>query len=131
MNQHAYILGPMTGLPDDNRPQFKRMATRLREAGYRVTSPDELDTIDPVPDSKKNWVGYMRRDIPHLVTCDLAFALPGWQGSRGARLEATICKELGIPVYEVQETDKGFLIPTVASDRLPSVSMPPVMPARS
>lgn len=95
-----YIAGPMTGLPDFNRPAFHAAAAQLRAAGYEVVSPAELDSTHPIadPDGSGAWGRYMRRDIPHLLTCDGVALLPGWTESKGARLEAHNAKELGMRI---------------------------------
>ena len=84
----AYILGPMSSLPDHNRPAFFDAADQLREAGYSVVNPAELDDTMPVliKDPKLSWQMCMARDIAFLVGCDLGVALPGWHRSRGAKL---------------------------------------------
>lgn len=95
---HVYILGPMTGYPEDNRPAFKAAKEQLRRDGFRVTCPDELDTADPA--DGEDWIALMRRDIPHLLIVEGGVALPGWRNSRGATLEATILRALGKPVFQ-------------------------------
>jgi hypothetical protein len=93
-----YILGPMTGYPEENRPAFKAAAKRLREQGYDPISPDELDDIYP-PDGGE-WHHFMARDVPFAVMAQAGVALPGWQKSRGATLEALLISQLGKPVFE-------------------------------
>jgi hypothetical protein len=97
----AYILGPMTGMPDMNRRRFMVAAKNLRNLGYSVISPPELDNADGVTE----WVAAMRRDIRELCGVEVAFALPGWQLSRGAALEACLCRALEIPVVPL--TNQG------------------------
>jgi hypothetical protein len=96
-----YIAGPMTGLPDFNHPAFHAAAAKLRAAGYEVVSPAELDSTHPIadPDGPGAWGRYMRRDIPHLLTCDALALLPGWTESKGARLEAHNAQELGMRMW--------------------------------
>lgn len=98
----AYILGPMTGYKDDNRPAFREAAAKLRSMGYEVTSPDELDCRDPA--KRNGWADFLRRDIPWLVNADIGVAIPGWRSSKGGTLEATILGQLGTPVYELHGT---------------------------
>jgi hypothetical protein len=91
----------MTGIKGFNREMFREAAECLRnEYGPKneVISPNELDAGD---DSVKTWVDYMRRDLRVLPDIDVAYALPGWEHSRGARLEATVFRELGIPVRQL------------------------------
>lgn len=89
--EKVYISGPMTGLPDFNRPAFHAAAAQLRQAGYEVRNPADVRLG---PDA--TWSDYMRVDLPMLLECDLVALLPGWHKSRGARLEYTVATDLGI-----------------------------------
>lgn len=40
-----YISGPMTDMPNHNYLAFNEAAKQLREAGYEVLNPAELDLI--------------------------------------------------------------------------------------
>lgn len=119
----VYLMGPMTGYEDFNRPAFRRMTELLREQGVRVTSPDELDTTDPVSAASPEWADYLARDLRWLVLAEAGVALPGWEESRGARLEAAVLGALGRPVYETASgPTTNPLIQRVAVSRLPTVS---------
>ncbi|MFP3799460.1 DUF4406 domain-containing protein [Paraburkholderia sp. SIMBA_027] len=88
-----YVAGPMTGLPDLNFPRFHAEAARLRALGHEVINPAEIN-----PDVGMKWADAMRADIRELVTCDGICLLPGFEGSRGARLERHIALELGLEI---------------------------------
>lgn len=88
----VYLAGPMTGLPELNFPAFHAAAANLRAAGFEVVSPAEIN-----PDPGMKWEDAMRKDIPELVKCHAIALLPGWEASRGARLEKTIADALGMP----------------------------------
>lgn len=93
----VYLAGPMTGLPDFNRPAFHAAAAALRAQGYVVINPAEVDLG---PDA--TWSDYMRihlAEIARRVT--QVFVLPGWEGSRGAQLEVHVARSLGLPVVPV------------------------------
>lgn len=90
--KRIYLAGPMTGLPDFNFPAFNAQAARLRALGYAVCNPAE----NPEPPCK-SWEGYMRAAIAQLVTCDTIAMLPGWQNSRGARVERHLALDLAMP----------------------------------
>lgn len=93
MKKRVYIAGPMTGLPEYNYPAFNAAARRLRALGFEVENPAEN------PDPKcGTWLGYMRMAIRQLVTCDVVALLPGWRGSRGARIERWLAGMLGFTV---------------------------------
>lgn len=116
-----YIAGPMTGYPQFNFPLFDRMAATLRAAGHEVTSPAELD--DPEdraaalasPDGymhgghhmNKTWGDFLARDVKLIADDGIEgiVILPGWQFSRGARLETFVGRMLcGIRVYRWDAT---------------------------
>lgn len=97
----VYILGPMTGYEKNNRPAFRKAARTLRDLGFRVISPDELDQTHPA--KGKTWADFMARDIPHLAKASMGVALPGWRHSKGATMEACILNQLGRSVVELDE----------------------------
>jgi hypothetical protein len=97
----VYIAGPMTGYPEFNYPAFHDAATRLRDAGFEVVSPAELNPIDPslIVDDKyytELYPSYIKRDVIALIECDHIVMLQGWQASKGATLEHHIASVLGI-----------------------------------
>ena len=97
----VYLSGPMTGLADLNFPAFHAMAARLRSAGHAVINPAELD--HPTTE----WRDCLRRDIVALMACDSVATLPGWEHSKGSRLEVLIADRLGMPVVNAHD-----LVPT-------------------
>ena len=91
----AYLSGPMTGLPEHNYPAFEAAAERLRSQGVQVISPHE---ITPPGAGPWSWAQHMRVDLAALLTADVIVMLPGWEGSRGARLEKAVAEALGLVV---------------------------------
>ena len=94
----VYISGPMSGLPDYNYHAFYDAAIRLRLKGVEVVSPAEGAVT-----SDKMWSDYMRRAVKMLCDCDFNVRLPGWQKSRGARLETEIASALDIINIDLEE----------------------------
>lgn len=86
-----YIAGPMTGIKDLNFPAFHAAAVKLRAFGHHVENPAEINA-----DPEAAWADCMRQDIARLVTCTAIYLLPGWELSRGAKLEAHIAESLGM-----------------------------------
>ena len=92
-----YIAGPMTGLPDDNRPAFISAAAMLREAGYTVINPAETT----LPNGTE-WGTYMRAGITAMMDhCSAVAHLTGVESSRGARAEIAMATHLGWRVMPV------------------------------
>ncbi|MGR1216574.1 DUF4406 domain-containing protein [Metapseudomonas otitidis] len=90
--RRIYLSGPMTGLPDENRPAFNAEAARLRALGYEVVNPAELNP----PGTPRHIC--MRVDIQALLGCDTLALLPGWTESRGAILERACAFQMGFKV---------------------------------
>lgn len=93
MSRAVYISGPMTGLPEFNFPAFNAKAAELRAAGHDVINPTEHGE-----DGCTEWHEFLRKDIRLLMDCYAIHMLPGWENSKGARLELHIARELGMRV---------------------------------
>lgn len=96
-NSCVYVSGPMTGVPELNHPAFNKLAETLRAEGKTVFNPAEVAGAD-------NWVwgDYMRVDLKALMDCTEICMLPGWEKSRGARLEIYVAMALGMSVRLVK-----------------------------
>jgi nucleoside 2-deoxyribosyltransferase len=93
----VYIAGPISGIPERNMPAFEVAAASLRAAGYEVVSPLE---VNPEP---TDWNTAMRKDIPHLCRCDAIVLLPGWEKSRGTRIEFGLAVNLNLSVMTLAD----------------------------
>ena len=89
----VYIAGPMTGLPEYNLPAFAAAANQLAALGHDPVNPGRRGVIEG-----HTWRDYMRAALADLITCDGVALLPGWEESRGARLEVHVAAELAMPV---------------------------------
>jgi hypothetical protein len=93
-----YLAGPMTGFEDFNFPAFNKMAADLRARGYVVENPAEHGVV-----ADADWADYMAYDLTRLGLCGQVAVLPGWENSKGARLEVHIARELGMPVVNAHD----------------------------
>ena len=108
----------MTGYPQFNFPLFSGTAEKLRDLGFKVIAPSELDS----PEVRKaamastdgdheacqveTWGELLGRDIQLLADeCDGIIFLPGWEDSKGARLEATCAVQLGYICCTIRPSD--------------------------
>lgn len=109
MSTHGriYIAGPMTGLPDHNFPAFDAAARRLEKAGWEVINPaDNFGGRVNLPRAS-----YLRVDVALLLQCDALALLPGWEASRGARLEYLLARELELPIFDADNAKPLSALP--------------------
>lgn len=127
----VYLAGPMTGLPQFNFPAFDAAASQLRDRGYDVVSPAELDdpetrkaalaSPDGAPGTGSHegetWGDFLARDVKLIADggIEAIFVLPGWHRSRGARLETFIGRALCRQrVWRMDNREVGLLRLAVA-----------------
>lgn len=100
-----YVAGPISSIPEYNFPEFFMVSDALRSMGHDVANPAENngatleEALRDAPYNPMTWEDYMRVDLRFVTHADALCVLPGWQNSRGARLEVKVAKELGIPLY--------------------------------
>jgi len=94
--KRIYIAGPMTGYPDCNFAAFHAAAERLAQAGWKVFNPAE--NFGGRKDLARET--YLRLDLAMLAQCDAIAMLPGWEDSRGAKLEYLVANELGCTIID-------------------------------
>lgn len=115
MTPHSfYLAGPMTGIPQFNFPVFDRAAAELRDQGYEIVSPAELDdpatreaalaSPDGAPGSGsadgETYGTFLARDVKLVIDdVDGVVTLPNWWKSRGARIEVFTAATMGKPIY--------------------------------
>lgn len=92
---HIYLSGPMTGIPEHNRPLFNVKAQELREAGYKVINPADF--------KDHSWVICLTRDLIFmLLFCRKIATLPGWKKSNGGNLENYVGNKLKYKRHTVE-----------------------------
>lgn len=109
----VYLAGPMRGYPEFNFPLFFEVEEALKQQqGWEVLSPARMDRqlgFDPKnlkgTEQELAFLGFdlgdaMRRDLNAITQCDGICLLPGWEKSRGARVEAQVANEINLAFYE-------------------------------
>lgn len=97
-----YVSGPVSGIPDDNRPAFEDAARRLRATGCVARIPHD----DVAPGTA--WIPAMKTTLMAILAqADGLATLPGWERSRGASLEVGLAKALGMSVKDVDDWIRG------------------------
>ena len=86
----VYVSGPMTGLPDFNRPAFDAKAAEIWESGHAALNPADIEGED-----WWTWQDWMRAALALQLKASVVHMLPGWRKSRGARIERRLALILG------------------------------------
>lgn len=89
-----YLSGPMSGIEDNNFPEFHKWAAKLRADGHDVVSPAEIQEAG-------TWELCLRADHRELCTCEGIALMPGWENSKGANLELHVAHRLGMQVIHL------------------------------
>ena len=95
----VYLSGPITGVKD-HAARFAMAEKYFADRGHKVENPEKLggllEELHGAQPGALPWADYMREDIKALVDCDAIAMLPGWNESRGARLERQVADALGL-----------------------------------
>lgn len=126
MKKRVYVAGPMSGYKNWNFEAFDAAAADLRQRGYEVINPVDLDRdvgFDPATSSPEDFdlPAAIRRDVEALVTCQAIVMLPGHENSKGATAERHVAQWVGIDVLVYPSLVKygaGFEVPGQIPDEL-------------
>lgn len=102
MSTIVYVAGPMTGIADFNYPAFNSAALELRYRGLEVLNPVDSEQHNDTG-KPQTWEWYMRHALTMVLKANSICLLPGWQTSRGARLEVTVAEGLGHDIRPLDE----------------------------
>lgn len=118
-----YISGPITGIENYNKEAFDKAAEAVRKHScikhqFVAVNPHDLDLVDHWPTDLQHdelWVWCMKRDIKYLCDCDAVVLLPGWELSRGARMEVYVASKFGLPFFRIH-ADGGLVEQFISID---------------
>lgn len=104
--KHLYVIGPVTGKPNENRQAFHEARRNLKAFGYYAQIPhDYISAGSP-------WNKAMAISLDILTECgdepgvplfDGVALLTGWDDSKGACLEKQVAEAIGLTVKTVDE----------------------------
>lgn len=95
----VYIAGPMSGLPEYNRPAFNDEALNQQQKGHVVLNPAIL------PDGLTQQQ-YMQLCCPMVMMADEVIMLPAWINSQGATAEFNLAMKCG---KVIRQAEDGFV----------------------
>jgi len=106
----VYVAGPYSAenesLKQNNINLASAIAQLIWEMGYAAICP-HLNTRDFEIKTKVPYDGFISGCITMLERCDIAYFLPNWKYSPGARVEMERCIDLGIPVvFNLEELER-------------------------
>lgn len=126
----VYCSGPMTNIPDLNRPAFDAATARLTAQGHFVINPHRISellgmeeeiaesfrSMYAIEDLKFSIADYpvspkrsrdmalassiMDADLAAVRSCDAIYLLRGWESSRGAKKELAEALAHGLTVMQ-------------------------------
>ena len=111
----CYIAGKITGDEENALHRFAKAKRMLGEKYEVVYNPFDLPKTAKIKRLEREiklllskklrksleeelWSEYMRVCIRYLMKCDVAYFLPDWKDSRGAKVEHQLCVDLGIEI---------------------------------
>jgi Domain of unknown function (DUF4406) len=106
----VYICGPISGIPEHNKPAFDAMESELRSLGLEPINPHLTCAHikrEFYPTDKDHWQACMRADIRELMRADMITLLPGWENSKGAKIEIALARELSIKEFKLRPGNGG------------------------
>lgn len=103
----VYIAGPYAGPTHDGKSYYeisrnileaREWAKRVIEAGAFPFTP-HLNSFHMELDVERSADWWREADLEMLRRCDAIFLMPGWEISKGARMEKQFAESIGLPIF--------------------------------
>ena len=123
----VYLAGKMRCLPSFGAEEFRKATRVLRERGFEVVSPLEMDeavgiTVDgltgfeDLADQGFDIRSTLMADLEAvLFDVDAVVLLPGWRGSRGALAEYATARAASIPTWELTYASEEIMLTEITT----------------
>ena len=123
----VYAAGKMRGLPSFGADEFRKAARVLREHGFKVISPLEMDEdagirvdgltgFEDLADQGFDIRKTLMADLEAvLFDVDAVVLLPGWTGSRGAIAEYATAQAAGVPTWELTYDGEEIVLTKISA----------------
>jgi hypothetical protein len=93
---NIYISGPMSGHDNLNFPAFFHAEEWIKRIGYNPVNPARLP-------AGLSYQEYINTDLEIIaIMADALLMLPGWESSKGAKLERELAVKLELKIMEVE-----------------------------
>jgi hypothetical protein len=103
-----YLSGPFTSaseIPGQTLETITKhasdVALKAWEARWSVISPHK-NCYGYVPSHKMDYEKWMSGLVAQVVRCDAILLLPGWEKSKGCRIEMQVARDNHIPVFQYE-----------------------------
>ena len=105
-----YVAGPY--IPADGKEETRlgniRLASETGKLLLRLGhTPFCPHTMTAGWEDECSWDDFLRMDMEWLRMCDVIVLLPGWQTSRGARMECEEAVKQGLVIWDIQRETEG------------------------
>ena len=123
----VYLAGKMRGLPSFGAEEFRKAARVLRERGFEVISPLEMDEdagirvdgltgFEDLADQGFDIRSTLLKDLAVvLMDVDAVVLLPGWKGSRGAIAEYATAQAASVPTWELTYAGEEIMLTEITA----------------
>ncbi len=104
--QLMYVSLPMTGIENENKDLEDKASLRAANMGYLTIVPSELTKFVKQEITNPIYRHYLGYDLWCLGRCDAMLLCPGWEKSKGCKIEVRFAIENDIPIYDYRISEE-------------------------